>query len=53
MGLLHEPASTHVHLTHVDGRLVITLLRFPDFRVPRPRLGNPGTLIAEAWMQLA
>ena len=43
----HEPASTHVYLTRADGRRVIALLQFPDFRVPRPRLGNQGTLIAE------
>ena len=43
----HEPASTHVYLTFADGRRAIALRRFPDFRVPRPRLGNPGTLIAE------
>src|SRR6516225_3633644 len=42
-----EPASTHVYLTYADGRRVIALRRFPDFRVPRPRLGNAGTLIAE------
>jgi hypothetical protein len=43
----HEPASTHVYLTFADGRRAIALRRFPDFRVPRPRLGNAGTLIAE------
>src|SRR5262245_15882255 len=43
----HEPASTHVYLTRADGRRAIALRRFPDFRVPRPRLGNPGILIAE------
>ena len=43
----HEPTSTHVYLSHADGRRVITVRRFPDFRVPRPRLGNPGTLVAE------
>jgi hypothetical protein len=43
----HEPASTHVYLTRADSRRAIALRRFPDFRVPRPRLGNPGTLIAE------
>jgi hypothetical protein len=48
----HEPASTHVHLTLADGRRVITLRRFPDFRVPRSRLGNPSTLIAEEEMTL-
>jgi hypothetical protein len=43
----HEPASTHVYLTRAHGRRAIALKRFPDFRVPRPRLGNRGTLIAE------
>jgi len=43
----HEPTSTHVYLTHADGRRVISLRRFPDLQVPRPRLGNPGTLVAE------
>ena len=43
----HEPASTHVCLTRANGRQAIALRRFPDFRVPRPRSGNPGTLIAE------
>lgn len=48
----HEPASTHITLTRADGRRAITLRRFPDFRVPRPRLGNPGTLIAEGEVPL-
>jgi len=43
----HEPTSTHVYLTRSDGRRVISLRRFPDLQVPRPRLGNPGTLVAE------
>jgi hypothetical protein len=43
----HEPVSTHVYLTHADGRRVIALRRFSDFRVPRPRLGNAGTMVAE------
>ena len=43
----HEPASTHVYLTRADSRRAIALRRFPDFRVPRPRLGNTGTLIAQ------
>jgi len=46
MVYFHEPASTHVYLTRADGRRAIALRRFPDFRVPRPRLGNAGTLIA-------
>jgi hypothetical protein len=48
----HEPESTHVYLTGKSGRRAIALRRFPDFRVPRPRLGNPGTLIAEGEVQL-
>jgi len=48
----HEPASTHVYLTRADSRRAIALRRFPDFRVPRPRLGNPGTLIAEGTVLL-
>jgi hypothetical protein len=43
----HEPTSTHVHLTLADGRRVISLRRFPGLRVPRPPLGNPGTLVAQ------
>jgi len=43
----HESASAHVYLTRVNGRRAIALRRFLDFRVPRPSLGNPGTLIAE------
>jgi len=48
----HEPASTHVYLTRADGRRAIALRRFPDFRVPRPCLGKPGTLIAEGQVLL-
>jgi hypothetical protein len=43
----HEPTSTHVNLTLAAGRRVLELRRFPDFRVPRPRSGKPGTLILE------
>src|SRR5215475_7658103 len=48
----HEPASTHVYLTRADRRRANALRRFPDFRVPSPRLGNPGTLITEGTVLL-
>jgi hypothetical protein len=48
----HEPTSTHVYLTGTDSRRAIALRRYPDFRVPRPRLGNPGTLVAEGEVPL-
>jgi hypothetical protein len=43
----HEPDATHAYLTGTNNRRAIALRRFPDLRVPRPRLGNPGTLIVE------
>ena len=43
----HEPESTHVYLTYVGGRRLLTVRRYPDFRVPRPVLGDCGVLIGE------
>ena len=44
----HEPASTHIYLTHAtNGKRAIAVRQFPDFRVPRHRLGTPSALIAE------
>ena len=48
----HEPESTHVYLTRANGGQAIAVRRYPDFRIPRPRLGYAGTLIAEAKVQL-
>jgi hypothetical protein len=48
----HEPRSTHVCLTRAGDRRAIALRRFSDFRVPRPRLGEPGTVIAEGLVLL-
>ena len=48
----HEPEATHASLELVEGRSRISLRRYPDLRVPRPRLGDPGALIGEGEVNL-
>jgi hypothetical protein len=49
---LHEPDTTHARLVKLDGRNRLTLIRYPDFRISRPRFGHPGQLIGEGEVDL-
>ena len=48
----HGPRSTHLYLTSAAGRTAIALRHFRDFKVPRPRSGDPGILIGEGEVRI-
>ena len=48
----HEPRSTHLYLASAGGRSSIALRHFRDYKVPRPRSGDPGVLLGEGEVRL-